>query len=130
MSRCVSVLCVECNRKVVLLRTAPATTPTGPQPYGGLCVADSSAALGSVDAAGALATGWPASILLGGRQEHGTNLPMAVSNAGFQILLPPSLPLVVRASDLFLDDLGRRYIVEAAELTDLGWRINCREAHV
>ncbi|CAN7328822.1 hypothetical protein LJR084_001918 [Variovorax sp. LjRoot84] len=125
-----TVLCVECNRSVALLRAPAPASSTGAQPYGGVCAADSDAALGSLNPDGSLATGWPCSILLGGRQEHGTDLPMAVNNAGFQVLLPPSVPLVIRASDVFLDDLGRRYIVEAAELTDLGWRINSREAHV
>ncbi|MBT2299270.1 hypothetical protein J7E70_02225 [Variovorax paradoxus] len=125
-----SILCVDCNRQVALLRPPPAAASTGAQGYGGTCAADSTPALGTVDANGALVNGWPCSILLGGRQEHGTNLPMAVNNAGFQILLPPSVPIVIRASDIFLDDLGRRYIAEAAELSDLGWRINAREAHV
>jgi hypothetical protein len=27
------------------------------------------------------------------------------------------------------DDLGRRYVIDGAELTDLGWRINANELH-
>ncbi|MGJ7529849.1 hypothetical protein [Variovorax sp. GB1P17] len=123
-----SILCVACNRSVGLLRPAPPVSGTGVQGYGGTCIADGTAGLGTITN-GVLSNGWPASILLGGRQGHGTELPMAVSNAGWQILLPPSVPIVINASDIIIDDLGRRYIAEAAELTDLGWRINCKEAH-
>lgn len=123
------VQAVECNRSVVLIRPAAPSSSTGAQGYGGNCIAEGSPALGTLNPDGSIATGWPCSILFGGKQSHGTELPMSVSNAGFQILLPPSLPLVVNASDVFLDDFGRRYIAEACEKSDLGWRINAKEVH-
>lgn len=125
-----SILCVECNRKVSLLRQAVATNPTGAQPYGGACITENVALLGALNAAGAVATGWPASILIGGRVGPSADLPMSAKNAGWQILLPVTLPVVIHADDVFLDDLGRRYIAEAVELTDAGWRINAKEAHI
>jgi hypothetical protein len=101
----------------------------GAQPYGGVCVAESVAVLGAVDAAGALVTGWPCSILIGGRTEKGGTLPMSTKDAGWQIMLPRALPEQPAANSIFLDDLGRRYIVEAAELSELGWRCNVKEVH-
>lgn len=123
------VQAVECNRSVVLIRAASGATPTGTQGYGGNCVAEGSAVLGTLNLDGTVATGWPCSILFGGRQGRPTELPMAVGNAGWQILLPASMPLVINASDVFIDDLGRRYVVDGAEHSDLGWRINSKEAH-
>lgn len=124
-----SILCVECNRSVALVRAPAASSPTGVQAYGGACATEDTAALGTLNGDGTLSAGWPASILLAGKSEQGVGLPMSVKNAGFQILLPASIPLVINASDTFLDDLGRRYVAEACELTDLGWRINAKEAH-
>jgi hypothetical protein len=124
-----STLCVECNRKVALLRQTAPVNPTGAQPYGGVCITEETAALGTVTA-GVVTYGWPASILLLGRADNQSVLPMAVKNAGFQILLPASVPVVIHASDVLLDDLGRRYIIEGAELTDAGWRMNAKEAHI
>jgi hypothetical protein len=73
---------------------------------------------------------WPASILLGGRaQQSGNGLPSAVQQAGWKILLPPSVPVVLNAGDIATDDLGRRYALIAAELTDLGWRCMAQEVH-
>jgi len=125
----VSILCVSCNRSVVLLRPPAPTSDTGVQGYGGQCLAEDGVALGSVDANGAVANGWPACIILSGRADAAGPLPMSMKNAGWQILLPASVPLVIGSSDILLDDLGRRYVVEAAELTDNGWRINAKEAH-
>lgn len=120
---------IRCNRKVALLAQPAPVNPVGPQPYGGVCVAEASAVLGAVDANGALLTGWPCSILIGGRTEKGGTLPMSTKDAGWQILLPRALPVQPAASSIFLDDLGRRYIIEAAELSELGWRCNVKEVH-
>lgn len=124
-----SVLCVECNRSIALLRQPAPSASTGAQPYGGVCIAESEPGLGTLDPSGALVKGWPCSILIGGRTEKGGTLPMSTKDAGWQILLPKSVPLVLRASDVLLDDLGRRYVLEAAELSDLGWRCNAKEVH-
>ena len=124
-----SILMVECNRSLALLRTVAPANPTGAQPYGGACITEDVAALGAVNAAGALTAGWPASVLLGGRVGGSANLPMSAKNAGWQILLPVSVPVAIHPGDVLLDDLGRRLIAEACELTDAGWRINAKEAH-
>ncbi|XLV72565.1 hypothetical protein ACKZDW_07910 [Ralstonia syzygii subsp. celebesensis] len=43
--------------------------------------------------------------------------------------MPPSVPVVVRSGDILTDDLGKRYAVEGAEQSDIGWRINAQEVH-
>ncbi|MEJ7685629.1 MAG: hypothetical protein WKG52_00765 [Variovorax sp.] len=119
---------IRCNHRVALLR--PAADPgTGVQGYGGVCISDSSAALGTLDLGGNLVAGWPASILIGGRQATGTHLPMAVANGGFEIMLPKTVPVVLRAGDILLDNLGRRFIADTCELSELGWRMAVKEAH-
>jgi hypothetical protein len=123
------ILCVECNRQVSLLSMPSGPSSVGAQGYGGVCAAESISVLGDVDSYQCLVTGWPASVLFGGRQTHGTDLPLSVNNTGFQIILPRSVPETINASDIFVDDLGRRYQVEGAELTDLGWRANVKEVH-
>lgn len=120
---------IRCNRRVAMLTQAAPTNPVGTQSYGGVCAADSLAVLGAVDAAGALVTGWPCSILIGGRTERGASLPMSTKDAGWTIMLPRALPVRPAANSIFLDDLGRRYTTEAAELSELGWRCNVKEVH-
>lgn len=118
------VVCIECNRSVRISRQATATA-IGAVGYSGTTAANETNILG---AAGAM---WPASILLGGKQQAGLNLAAGAKQTGWRILLPPSVPatVVIGASDIVTDDLGRRYLVDGAELTDLGWRINANELH-
>lgn len=123
------VVAIDCNRTVALIRPAAPGSPTGTQPYGGTVYSAEVAALGSLNGDGSLNVGWPASILLAGRAGKATPLPMAVNGAGWRILMPSSVPITIGEDDAFVDDLGRRYLVEAAELTDLGWRIMTKEAH-
>lgn len=120
---------IRCNRKVALLAPPPPVAAVGAQPYGGVCIAEAQPVLGAIDAAGALVTGWPCSILIGGRTEKGGTLPMSTKDAGWQIMLPRAVPAQLSASGILLDDLGRRYVIEAAELSELGWRCNVKEVH-
>jgi len=113
------VIVVECNR-IVHLSRIPAQAAVGVGAY----------STGAPAAAADVLTGWPASILLGGRGEStGTGLPSASKNVGWKILLPPSVTQTVNAGDLIIDDLQRRYVVQGAEYTDLGWRISAVEEH-
>jgi hypothetical protein len=118
---------MRCNHTIALLR-APVSAGVGVQGYGGACAADSTAVLGVVTN-GAVVDGWPASILIGGRQAAGTNLPMAVQNGGFEVMLPKTVPIAIRASDILLDNLGRRFIADTCELSELGWRMTVKEVH-
>ncbi len=121
------MICIECNRLVRVARAVPqgADDAVGAVGYSGLCdtPAQSCNVLGSDTA------GWPCSILFGGRSQAAAGLPGDVKNTGWRILLPPSVPVVLRAGDIVADDLGRRYAIEGAELSDSGWRINAQEVH-
>jgi hypothetical protein len=116
------VLVIECNRAIRLTRELPMTT-VGVVSYSG------SQPSQEADVLGAPGNLWPASILLGGKSQHAAELPAGVKNSGWKILLPPSVPIVITAGDIATDDLGHRYVIEGAELTDLGWRIMASEVH-
>lgn len=112
------ILAVGCNAKVRISRmTAP--TAAGAVGYGGVIESQ------AVD----VLSNWPASILIGGRSDKIVSTAMSVKSSGWQILLPPSVPIAINQGDVLHDDLGRRYAVYAAELTDLGWRLNANEEH-
>jgi hypothetical protein len=116
------IICVECNRTVRITRQAKATA-IGNVGYVGATIANETAILGT---SGAL---WPASILFGGKQQVALGLPQDAKQVGWRIMLPPSAAPVIEAGDFATDDLGRRYRIDGDELTDLGWRMNCVEAH-
>jgi len=126
------IVCIACDRAVRVSRAAPpqgGAEAVGAVGYSGLCEAPGA----SVDVLGAstggVFTGWPCSILFGGRAQPASGLPADVKNAGWRLLLPPSVPLVLRAGDILTDDLGRRFAIEGAELSATGWRLNAQEAH-
>lgn len=116
------VIVVECNRSLKITRQQ-AQTGVGAVGYGGNVPSQ------EVDVLGVANAFWPASILLGGKSQQGVDLPAGVKNVGWRILLPPSVPITIKAGDIVTDDLGRRYAIDGAELTDLGWRINAQEVH-
>lgn len=118
------VIAVECNRSVRISRQTTSSA-VGAVGYSGVTAAAESIILG---APGAL---WPASILFGGKQQAGLGLPAGGKQSGWRILLPVSVPasVILTASDIVSDDLGRRYVIDGAELTDLGWRVNANELH-
>jgi hypothetical protein len=119
------IVCVDCNRAVRISRQS-LNASVGAQAYGSTSPCDPTSMSDIVGAPGAL---WPASILMGGRKDAATGLPGGVKNAGWKMLLPPSVPVVLKAGDIATDDLGRRYAIDAAELTDMGWRLAANEVH-
>lgn len=121
MQKLLPILCVGCNRSVRVLRSL-AQGAVGALGYAGLSPASDVTVLGAV-------TAWPASILLTRGMETGINLPAGVKQVRWTILLPASVPIEIGQSDIVLDDLGRRYAVQGAELTDLGWRLMATEEH-
>jgi hypothetical protein len=44
-------------------------------------------------------------------------------------MLPPSVTATIMTGDMLTDDFGRRYQVQGAEQSDLGWRIDSQEVH-
>lgn len=116
------IVCVDCNRSLKITRENPVTA-VGAVGYSGKLPSTETDVLGGP---GAL---WPASILFGGRKENAVNLPAGTKNVGWKIMLPPSVPITLMAGDIATDDLGRRYVIEGAELTDLGWRAMSIEVH-
>lgn len=128
------IVCVDCNRSVRISRASTQGVPgaVGAVGYSGLCdsPAESADVLGTNPANnGGTFVGWPCSILFGGKSQAGIGLPGDVKNSGWRILLPPSVPVVLRAGDIVIDDLGKRYAIEGAEQSDIGWRINAQEVH-
>lgn len=116
------VIVVECNRMAKVTREI-AVTAVGAVGYSGNQPAQ------EVDVLGAGGNLWPVSIQLGGNSRERTSLPAGVQNTGWRILMPPSVPINILAGDLVTDDLGKRYVIEGVELTDLGYRINAQEVH-
>ncbi|MGO4151502.1 hypothetical protein [Cupriavidus sp. YAF13] len=117
------ILTVECNGKVWLARPA-ASDAVGDVGYSGSCGHVDTPVLGTPGG-----PGWPASILFGGRTRRYEPLPASADEHGFQVLLPSSIPVALRAADTLTDDLGRRFLVVGAERTDQLWRIDVTEVH-
>lgn len=115
------ILCVACQRKIRISRPV-SQTAVGALPYQGRVEPKQKVVLGSQAA-------WPASLLLGAHQEAGLNLPASVKEAGWIALLPPSVPITIQSGDVITDDLKRRFTVYVAELSELGWRLQVKEAH-
>jgi hypothetical protein len=103
-------------------------------PYRGLCQsADESVdVLGSRPHDGLPAVGWPASVLFGkGKLRNATALKAGTpEQLGWQIMLPVTAPVVFSSGDMLVDDLGNRFSVSGAELSDTGWRLQAIEVHI
>jgi hypothetical protein len=112
------ILVVECNRTVNITRPQVQTAYGAVSDYEGTTAANETP----------LMSGWPASVLQGTKGEKGgVALPGDVRDAWCAVLLPEAPGVILRAGDLIADELGRRYIVSSAELTDLGWRITAQQ---
>lgn len=106
---------VECNAIVNVSRV---TQPTGKGAVG------YGANLKSTEVP--LMTGWPASQLIGTKWERN---PIAIpgdERLPYWVILLPHFEGVddIKTSDIIVDNIGRRLVVSAAELTSFGWRIN------
>lgn len=78
-----------------------------------------------------LMQGWPASVLQGTKGEtNDVKLPGDVKTPWWAILMPAYPGVVFRTSDIIRDELGRKYVISSAELTDMGWRITAMQAQV
>lgn len=128
MAALLPILAVKCNRLVRIGRM-PAENGAGYAGYSGVVQSAETDVLGTSSGRGLFVAGWPASILAGGRGEQDAGLPSSVKQGGVTILLPASVPIVISESDTMQDDMGRDYVIETAELTDMGWRIQASEEH-
>lgn len=115
------ILCVDCQRSIFIQRQPCGGSTVGVTSYSG--DAAPTAVLGNAD------TPWPASIVTGGRIQASTGLPGGVREAAWSILLPPSVHRQIKSGDIATDDQGRRFAIESAELSDLGWRLLSTEVH-
>ena len=118
MQSLLPIVAIDCNR-TISMRRAQQTAAAGLVAYNTDVVSDETV----------LMTGWPCSILQGTKGEKNeTGLPGDVRTPWMIVLLPQVPGVVIRTSDIILDDLGRRYIVSDAELSDLGWRMTAVQA--
>jgi hypothetical protein len=111
---------VLCNRTADLHRAAQ-QTGTGINGYGGNTYATEQILL----------QGWPMSIL---KAPYGAptelKLPGDTVEPKWNILVPllnPVFGVTFQTRDIVEDDLSRRFFVELAELTELGWRVSARQ---
>ena len=117
MAALVPPLLVRCDR-VVDVKRPDTGVATGLLGYGG-------------EGRGTLAPvlrGWPASVLAG-RVSGVGGLPGDGRGAMWTVWLPV-LPTHLRAGDLMEDEGGVRFVVAAAEVSGLGWRVMARQAGV
>lgn len=114
------IVAIDCNRSIRITRQGAATS-VGALGYSGI--------IAPGDILGSASSLWPCSILTGGRGQRNVGLPADVKDAGWRILLPPSVPIAILAADLAVDDMGRGFAIDSAELTDLGWRLSAAEVH-
>ncbi len=109
------IAAVQCNRQIVVTRPVSGGA-AGAQGYGGEAGSET------------LLAGWPAAVLQGTKGERpDLGLPTDVRAPWWQMLLPAFAGVVLMASDIVADDLGRRYAVSSAELTDMGWRLTAQQ---
>jgi hypothetical protein len=127
------VIVVACDRFVRVVRPAPlAAGVAGATAYGGIDAASMVDVLGSAAATnGGRDTGWPCAIIIGrGATRLKEPLPAGAKLAvSWMIYLPPSVPVVLLPGDRVIDDTGRVLVIEGAELTRLGYRLQASEVH-
>lgn len=122
------IACVLTNRAVSFFRPLGPKQP-GANRYGGI----------DRDRNEPLLSNWPARILSGqaGEREP-ARLPSDVRLGGYKVLLPASAQFApeqgeragaaLRADDLMTDNLGRNYVIESTEVSELGWRLSVKLA--
>jgi hypothetical protein len=114
------IYCVQTNRTVDVLRVGMA---------GGVGLGGWAGDTAATEAP--IMQGWPASILQGTKGEtNEAKLPGDVKTPWWAILFPACPGIVLRTSDIIRDELGRKYLISSAELTDMGWRITAMQAQV
>jgi hypothetical protein len=85
-------------------------------------------AYGGGSAATSVVAGFPANLLHGGSGHSAGVIPADPRVADAVALLPVIANTVFARGDAMTDDLGRNFVVGQAELNDLGWRLDLRQA--
>jgi hypothetical protein len=112
------IVAIQCNRTLNFVRPAQ-VSGAGAVGYGG----DTQAAEMP------LMTGWPASVLDGGKSEaNEVRLPGDTHNPSWAILVPAIAGVTLRVADVAIDDQTRRLVLTSAELTEFGWRLSAVQA--
>ncbi|MGF6154029.1 hypothetical protein [Pseudomonas fluorescens] len=120
MQSTLPIYCVQTNRVISVLRVAMDAGP-------GLIGYAGDTAATEVP----LMQGWPASVLQGTKGEQNpTQLPGDVRTPWWLVLMPAYPGITFRTSDVIRDELGRKYVISSAELTDMGWRMTAMQAQV
>lgn len=114
------IYCVQCNRTLSMYRVSM-DSAVGQVGYGG----------DTQQTEVMMMQNWPASVLQGTKGEQNeAKLPSDVRSPYWAILMPDYPGIVFRTSDILKDELGRKYIISSAELTDMGWRLTAMQAQV
>lgn len=109
-------LCVSCERTLTVTRAA--AKGIGEQGYGGSTRASDVPIL----------TGWPGSLLAARIMRETDMLPGDAGHGTFDVLLPITAGAEIRSSDVIIDDMSRRYVVQSAQATAQGWKIVAKQA--
>lgn len=117
MQQLLPILMVSCNRVITIARPSMDTGP-GAIGYGG------DTEEGEIP----LMQNWPCSMLQGSKGEkNDVGLPSEAKNPWFNVLVPYVDGVILRTADIITDDIGGRYKLTSAELTDLGWRLTAQQ---
>jgi len=104
------ILCVQTGNNVTIYRPQPAVSGS----YSGYVVS----------AAQELITGWPTLLIAATARIPGT---LPETHFGNWVAYLPALPTPLQVADIVADDLGRQFIVAAAQCSKLGWRLILRQ---
>ena len=111
-------LCVRTLRQLSFARPSGSVS-AGAGSYGGVASSTASSVL----------TRWPAAMAASnarGQTELATTTTL--QQVAWSVLLPPLEWLALLPGDNMTDDLGRAGVVEAADFTELGWRLVVRQS--
>jgi hypothetical protein len=108
------VLCVKTNRVISITRKVTPTTGI-------------SSDTASISSTINVISQWPASLLGTGTEgKSPSRLPGDTTISSVIALLPSTHEQILQPTDIVTDERGATSIVVAAELSDLGWRLNVR----
>jgi hypothetical protein len=128
------IMAIGCDRTIRVESAVQSGPSTGAMGYSGVC----NNPAGYMDILGTSAAnnagvmiGWPCAIIFGkGATSINSPLPTGTKkDVGWMIYLPPSVPIALGAGMHVADDLGRNFVIDGAELSGLGYRLQATEVH-